>query len=250
MGDAVRLAQVLTNLVNNAIKFTDAGEVRLSVTAAPSALRFEVSDTGIGIEPQSLRRLFKPFEQVDGSSTRRHGGTGLGLAISSQLVELMGGELKVESKPGSGSTFSFTIPAPSAQLAPEKSRAPTVVSSRREVLVVDDNPINLRVAASLIEKAGFVAKTATSGAQALALMGSGVDVALVLMDCHMPEMDGFEATKRILALPQTAVPIVALTASATPDDVAACRSAGMTEVLAKPIQLETLREVLGRLLGP
>ncbi len=250
-GDGLRLTQVLNNLVNNAIKFTDKGEVRISVKGVPGKVEFEVRDTGIGIQPEVQKRLFRPFEQADGSSTRRHGGTGLGLAISSQLVGLMGGRLEVRSESGRGSTFSFSLPFVAAKrLEPLAERPPIPEPRSRRVLVVDDNPINLRVASSLVEKAGFVSLPATSGREALELMESG-DVALVLMDCHMPEMDGFEATERIRAKPLgEQLPIVALTASATPDDVAACRRAGMNEVLAKPIHLETLREVLGRLLGP
>ena len=249
-GDGMRLTQVLNNLVNNAIKFTDAGEVRICVkTQRGNKVRFEVRDSGIGIAPEVLKRLFRPFEQADGSSTRRHGGTGLGLAISSQLVNLMGGRIEVHSVPGKGSTFGFTLLCPPAQLAPLVATPQVIETRSRKVLVVDDNPINLRVASSLVEKAGFISLRATSGREALELM-SGGDVALVLMDCHMPEMDGFEATERIRQLPMgLQLPIVALTASATPDDVEACRRAGMNEVLAKPIHLETLREVLGRLLG-
>jgi signal transduction histidine kinase/CheY-like chemotaxis protein len=250
-GDGQRLAQVLTNLVNNAIKFTDAGEVRVSIMHESHHLRFEVRDTGIGIAPEVLPRLFRPFEQADGSSTRRYGGTGLGLAISGQLVGLMGGRIEVKSSPRQGSTFSFSLPCVAAQLEPVAHHAPLVAETTRSrrVLVVDDNPVNLRVAASLVEKAGFISLPASSGKQALEVMHAGGEVALVLMDCHMPEMDGFEATERIRAMPEgLLLPIVALTASATPDDVAACRRAGMTEVLAKPIHLATLREVLGRLL--
>ncbi|MDP2274938.1 MAG: ATP-binding protein [Archangium sp.] len=251
LGDGMRLTQVLNNLVNNAIKFTDAGEVRICVKMqGGKKVRFEVRDSGIGITPEVLKRLFRPFEQADGSSTRRHGGTGLGLAISSQLVTLMGGRIEVESEPGKGSTFGFTLPCTPAVLPAPKVIAPLVMETRsRRVLVVDDNPINLRVASSLVEKAGFVSLRATSGREALELMSAG-DVALVLMDCHMPEMDGFEATERIRRMPLgLQLPIVALTASATPDDVEACRRAGMNEVLAKPIHLDTLREVLARLLG-
>jgi signal transduction histidine kinase len=249
-GDGLRLGQVLNNLVNNAIKFTDRGTVRISVKAVGSKVRFEVADSGIGISPEVLERLFRPFEQADGSSTRRHGGTGLGLAISSQLVGLMGGRIEVQSVPGRGSTFSFSIPCVAAKLPTPVATPRAVMETRsRRVLVVDDNPVNLRVASSLVEKAGFVSVRATSGRQALELMDAG-DVALVLMDCHMPEMDGFEATERIRRMPLgVQLPIVALTASATPDDVEACRRAGMNEVLAKPIHLDTLREVLGRLLG-
>ena len=165
----------------------------------------------------------------------------------------MGGRIEVQSKPGQGSSFCFSIPCVPAELEPvAKVERPARETRSRRVLVVDDNPVNLRVAASLVEKAGFISMPAASGAQALEVMhsGSGSDVALVLMDCHMPEMDGFEVTERIRKMPLgLLLPIVALTASATPDDVAACRRAGMNEVLAKPIRLDTLREVLGRLLG-
>ena len=255
-GDGLRLSQVLNNLIDNAIKFTDAGEVRVKLAVSSGRLRFEVSDTGVGITPEARARLFQPFEQADGSSTRRHGGTGLGLGlglvISAQLVALMGGRVEVQSKPGEGSSFWFSIPYQAAELEVLAKRGPPTQEMRSlRVLVVDDNPVNLLVAAHLVEKAGFIAVSATSGAQAIELMSSGRDhVALVLMDCHMPQMDGFEASEKIRALPRGArVPNVALTASATPDDVAACRRAGMNEVLAKPIRLETLSEVLGRLLG-
>ena len=249
-GDGLRLRQVLNNLLNNAVKFTEAGEVRLSVSLQGRRLRFEVRDTGVGIEAAVIPRLFTPFEQADGSSTRRYGGTGLGLAISRQLVDLLGGRLEVKSTPGKGSTFSFSLPCVEAKLEPALAQvAPTPGAGSRRVLVVDDNPVNLTVAARLVEKAGFISLPAASGRQALELMNGG-DVALVLMDCHMPEMDGFEATERIRAMPSGAtLPIVALTASATPDDVEACLRAGMTEVLAKPVQLETLRVMLTRLLG-
>ena len=236
-GDGLRLRQVLLNLVSNAVKFTERGEVRLEVSVAPAqGLTFAVVDTGIGIAPDVLPRLFSVFEQADASTTRRFGGTGLGLALARQLVELMGGALQATSEPGAGSRFFFTLP---------NLTAPQVASGR--VLVVDDNPVNLKVASSLVRRAGYEADEVSSGAGALSAARNTSYVA-VLMDCHMPEMDGFQATAHIRALPAPfgSVPIIALTASTTPEDVAACRRSGMNEVLAKPVSLESLQRVLPR----
>jgi signal transduction histidine kinase/CheY-like chemotaxis protein len=252
-GDSLRLGQVLNNLVSNAVKFTESGEVLLRVSSpALHTLTFEVRDSGPGIDPALLPRLFTAFEQGDGSTTRRYGGTGLGLALAQQLVSLMGGAIAVDSSPGNGARFTFTLafepgtpsPMQPASVAREVARttdAPTV-------LVVDDNPINLAVAAQLVEKAGFRAHRASSGQEALDAVAAH-EFALVLMDCHMPEMDGFTATERIRALgaPTARVPIVALTASTLPEDLEACRRSGMNEVLTKPVSLATLASVLGRL---
>ncbi len=235
-GDSLRLRQVLLNLVSNALKFTEAGSVKLRVKPSAAGISFSVEDTGIGISAEVLPRLFSVFEQADASTTRRFGGTGLGLALARQLVTLMGGRLEVESEEGRGSRFHFTLPlsAPSTTPNPEP-----------RVLVVDDNPINLQVATSLVRKAGFEADAVSSGFEALTAAGSTRYVA-VLMDCHMPEMDGFETTRKIRELPAPfgVVPIIALTASITEEDVIACRRSGMNEVLAKPVSLETLQRVL------
>ncbi len=251
-GDGLRLSQVLTNLVSNAIKFTEAGKVSLEVTRRPSPegevrCAFSVTDTGVGIAPDVLPRLFAPFEQGDSSTTRRYGGTGLGLALSQQLVALMGGHIAATSQLGVGSRFTFELsfgPAHEGFVDVPSERAPGT-TARRSVLVVDDNPVNLTVAISLVEKAGFAAQGAVNGADALDAIQRG-DFALVLMDCHMPEMDGFEATERIRALEGKAgrIPIVALTASAMPEELAACRRVGMSSVLTKPLTFAALREVL------
>jgi signal transduction histidine kinase/CheY-like chemotaxis protein len=250
LADGTRLRQVLFNLVSNAVKFTERGQVRLGLRReVDGALRFSVEDTGPGIAAEALPRLFAPFEQADGSSTRRHGGSGLGLAVSRHVVELMGGRLEAVSRPGLGSTFWFNlrleaVPLP-AQVAERAARTPARTGGR--VLVVDDNPINLKVARSLVERAGYTVETATTGREALQVFGAG-GFELVLMDCHMPEMDGFEATRRIRALPGRGaeVPIFALTASTLPEDVEACHAAGMDGCLAKPVSMERLVETLQR----
>ncbi|MDP1920593.1 MAG: ATP-binding protein [Myxococcales bacterium] len=251
-GDALRLRQVLNNLVANAVKFTERGEVRLNLEALlpGNRLRFTVADTGIGIPQVALGRLFAPFEQGDGSTTRRFGGTGLGLALSQNLVRLMGGEIAVESVVGVGSRFSFDLPFEMGVMAlaqqPLEVQAPEQPSSL-PVLVVDDNIINLKVACSLLEKAGYRTETAENGQQALDLVVQR-HYLLVLMDCHMPVMDGFVATERIRALDGEVgmTPVVALTASAMPEELEACKRAGMNDCLTKPVSLAALKAVLHR----
>jgi signal transduction histidine kinase len=244
-GDPLRLRQVLLNLVSNALKFTTEGRVTVRVKRAAASLSFSVEDTGIGISPQVRSRLFSVFEQADASTTRRFGGTGLGLALSRQLVTLMGGELLVESEEGRGSRFHFTVPL--REVVTPVERVASLALGTPRVLVVDDNPINLRVATSLVRKAGFDVDAVATGREALTAASTTRYVA-VLMDCHMPEMDGFETTVRIRALPTPfgGVPIIALTASTSEADVVACHRSGMNEVLAKPVSLETLQRVLPR----
>ncbi|MBL8915077.1 MAG: response regulator [Archangium sp.] len=254
-GDALRLRQVLFNLVSNALKFTESGSVTITLAQRDGQLHFAVHDTGIGISEEAQGRLFSIFEQADATTTRRFGGTGLGLALARQLVALMGGTLDVNSAPGVGSRFFFQL-----ELAPgDASKVPVrepaaempelpALPQRPRVLVVDDNAINLRVAKSLVEKAGFEVDAVDSGAQAIEAAAQ-VDYFAVLMDCHMPGMDGFEATLRIRALsgPRGRVPIVALTASTSEEDFEACRRSGMTEVLTKPISLDALHRSLALL---
>jgi len=251
-GDALRLRQVLSNLLSNAVKFTSQGAVRLEVTPEGGAVRFAVSDSGPGISEAVRPRLFQRFEQGDASATRRASGTGLGLALSREVVRLMGGELDHDRGHTPGSRFSFAIALPfEAPLAqPALPAAKASVPSSKPVLVVDDNPINLAVARSLIGKAGYEVHTANNGREALAAVRAN-DWQLVLMDVQMPEMDGLEATRQIRALPGTAgrVPIIALTASAMPEDIAACHAAGMSEVLAKPIDVVALSALLSRFAG-
>ena len=250
--DALRLKQVLANLVSNAVKFTERGEVRVSVEAVSGGrVRFIVADTGIGIPAFAVGRLFTPFEQADGSTTRRFGGTGLGLALSQNLVRLMGGAITVESVPQVGSRFSFDVPFELGVLALAQQPIEAMVPERRTelpVLVVDDNLINLKVACSLVEKAGYRTETAPNGQVALEKVQSG-HYLLVLMDCHMPVMDGFQATERIRGLDGdvSMTPIVALTASAMPDELEACKRAGMNDCLTKPVSLQALKSLLHRI---
>jgi two-component system sensor histidine kinase/response regulator len=249
-GDALRLRQVLSNLLSNAVKFTPRGSVTLEVTRSESGtVSFAVSDTGPGISAAALPRLFQRFEQGDASATRRAGGTGLGLALSREFVALMGGTLELDPahSPGSRFTFSVSLPiATSPSPIPQTTPVPPGGAAGC-VLVVDDNPINLAVARSLVSNAGFQVKTASNGVEALAVVQSA-ELCLVLMDVQMPEMDGLEATRLIRAMPgeRGRLPVVGLTAAAMPEDILACHEAGMEAVLSKPINRRALAEVLAR----
>ncbi|MEW5739986.1 MAG: ATP-binding protein [Myxococcota bacterium] len=253
-GDGFRLRQVLSNLVSNALKFTEAGHVTLrAAPAGEDRVAFSVEDSGVGISAEHLPTLFTRFQQGDGARRRHLGGTGLGLALSQQLVGLMGGRIEVTSTPGEGSRFTFVLPLPrtgmpSSVAAPS---SPLPVSRSRRALVVDDNAVNLAVAVGLMTRAGFVTDSTASGREAVELV-SRTDYAVVLMDLQMPEMDGLEATARIRALAGRAglVPVVGLTASALPEDLKACLGAGMNEVLAKPVTWAALQAVLKRLVLP
>jgi signal transduction histidine kinase/CheY-like chemotaxis protein len=252
-GDPGRLRQVLLNLVGNAVKFTDQGEVHLSVSPVwrePNAcqLRFTVEDTGIGIEPGSIDGLFDRFHQADTSITRRYGGTGLGLAITRELVALMGGTVRVESHPGAGSRFEVTVTLAVGELkAPVGATEPIPHLPPMDVLVVDDDAINRLVASELLAHQGHRTTTAKSGAEALEI-AAREKFDLVLMDLGMPDMDGLEATRRLRArgLP---VPIVGLTAHVLPEQQAACLAAGMNTVIHKPIDLDHLMRVLADVLA-
>jgi PAS domain S-box-containing protein len=252
-GDPLRLRQVLGNLVSNAIKFTSRGTVALSARPLASAdgrveVRFEVRDSGIGIPADKLAALFTPFTQADVSTTRRFGGTGLGLSICKRLVELMGGTIGVESAEGKGSLFGFTLSFALAEVAEAVETASAVVAPARSieamrVLVVEDAPINQVVAVELLARLGHAAEVAEDGGQALdALRKGGYDA--VLMDCQMPGMDGYEATRRIRAgeagAGNAAITIIALTAHAMQGDRERCIQAGMNDYLAKPIVFEDL----------
>jgi PAS domain S-box-containing protein len=251
-GDEHRLRQVLLNLVSNAVKFTETGGIDIGVELAEetphrTTLRFTVRDTGVGIPLDAQSRLFDAFYQVEGTYRRKVGGTGLGLAICRQLVGLMGGEIGVDSMPGIGSRFSFTAgfercaaPQPIVQVAPV---ADAGASAR--ILLVDDLEVNRDIAAALLTQAGHVVDFAADGAAAVAAVAAQ-DYDLVLMDVQMPVMDGYEATARIRSLPGTRrdVPIVAMTAYATRQDIERCTLAGMNAHIAKPIDRRTLLDTV------
>ncbi len=254
-GDALRLRQVLVNLVTNAVKFTERGGVTVSVTTAPApdgrvGLRFAVRDTGIGLDEAQRRRLFQAFAQADPTIARRFGGTGLGLAICKSLVELMGGEIGVESRPGAGSTFWFTArfdptTADPAAPAPPPAAAPALDAGAR-LLLVEDHHLNQEVAVGLLAEFGLRATVVGDGQAALdALRARPFD--LVLMDVQMPLMDGLTATRRLRADPTLPdVPVIAMTAGALADDREACLAAGMNDVVTKPIDPGDLRRALAR----
>jgi PAS domain S-box-containing protein len=267
--DPTRLRQVLMNLVGNALKFTERGHVRIEVTreailGKSVALRFAIVDTGIGIEPAQQPLLFEPFRQAEESTTRRFGGTGLGLAISSALVTLLGGSLQVASRPGMGSTFSFTLvltSPPHAAGVPAPRFEPTALdaissgSGRREpsgplLLVADDNPVNQQVARGHLASLGYRVDVVADG-QAAVDAAAGQNYAAVLMDCQMPRMDGYQATRAIREAEPAGrrVPIIAVTASALPADRARCLAVGMDDHLAKPVRLPLLAQALERWTG-
>ncbi len=217
-GDFARLRQVLVNLVSNAVKFTERGEVVISATRIAGAateeprIRFAVRDTGIGVDPSRIAVLFDAFTQGDASTTRKYGGTGLGLAISRRLVRLMGGDLKVESEPGRGSTFHFTLAAKAAEPESDTAPAPQRGVSGLKLLVVDDNRTNLRVLAQQLERWGASVRAASSAAEALELLEPGFDAAV--LDFHMPGMDGVQLARAIRGRPETAkLPLVLLSSS-------------------------------------
>jgi PAS domain S-box-containing protein len=256
VGDASRVRQVLTNLVGNAIKFTDQGRVEVLAKARAVApdkyeLHFEVRDTGIGIAPEDLGKLFRPFSQVDMSRTRRHDGTGLGLAISKGLVEMMGGLIWAESTRGIGSTFHFTVQAFVPQREEIKRQEDGVEQEvqpqekPQRVLVVDDNPSSQKVATLMLKRLGFEPDIASSGKEVLD-KAVGEDYDLILMDIQMPGLDGREVTRIIRNSFSKQPYIIAITAQALAGDEESCLKAGMNDYLPKPIDLKSLKAAIDR----
>jgi PAS domain S-box-containing protein len=260
-GDPTRVRQILYNLISNALKFTEAGEIRVVVARKGRALRFQVSDTGIGIAPGPLGKLFGRFEQADASTSRRYGGTGLGLAICRQLTELMGGEIGVESELGKGTTFTFTLPLPRvadsrAEALPAAPPTPPdaeLTGETLRVLAAEDNEVNQLVLKTLLHQVGVDPVVVADGAQAIAAWeAESWDV--ILMDVQMPEVDGPTAAREIrrreAATGRARTPIVALTANAMSHQVAEYREAGMDGFVAKPIEVGRLFAALEAVLNP
>lgn len=251
LADPGRLRQVLINLVSNAVKFTDQGEIRLTVRVeGGERLRFEVADTGCGIAPEQRSRIFEPFRQGDASTARRFGGTGLGLAICRRLVEAMGGRLEVASEPGVGSRFWFVLSLPTAEAAgpavrPVARRLDRADLQSAHLLVVEDNPVNQQVARAMLERLGCSVTLAGSGATALQRVAAD-RFDLIFMDIQMPDMDGLEVTRRLRARGGWAaeVPVVAMTAAGPGGEQARCLAAGMNGYLTKPLRQELLLETL------
>ncbi len=261
LGDPLRLGQVLGNLLSNAVKFTTTGHVCLRVDGKPAEdgrlqLSISIEDTGIGMRPDQVERIFEEFVQADSTTTRQFGGTGLGLAISRNLLQLMGGEIRLDSEPGRGTCFTFTLPAAPGSTAaswtpaaapPPPSTAPAQPPAA--ILLVDDNRINRKVVRTLLEKHGYTVSEAEDGEQALTSLAAG-HFSLVLMDCQMPVMDGYDATRALrqreaeAGLPR--LPVIALTAAAFENDREQCAAAGMDDFLSKPVVSEQLLAAIRR----
>ncbi len=266
-GDPARLGQVLFNLIDNAVKFTERGEIGVHATLetmneAKAVLRFEIRDTGIGVSEITASRLFQPFTQADSSPTRKHGGVGLGLAIAKRLVELMGGQIGVDSTENVGSTFWFTVLLSaafnenrSATDNPPRGQAEIVSMPAGEpgakplILLAEDHPVNRRLTSLQLQRFGYDVQTVTTGKQAVQaiLQIPNPVYGLILMDCQMPEMGGLEATRIIRqadAITHRYIPIIAMTANATDGDRAACLAAGMDDFISKPVDMDKLGALL------
>jgi CheY-like chemotaxis protein len=237
------------------VKFTNGGSIEMEVRLAELApgngrhlIRISVRDTGIGIPEDRIDRLFQSFSQVDASTSRCYGGTGLGLAICKRLVEMMGGEIRVESRAGQGTTFEFTFSAGTAAGVTAAAEAASSGNFKGlRILLAEDNKVNQIVAMGLLRKMGCQVDLACNGASAIcSVAGNSYDI--VLMDIHMPGLDGMEASRQIRRMPtdKSCVPIVALTASASNEVRTTCLAAGMNDYLSKPIELEALRRALDR----
>jgi len=261
LGDPVRIQQVLNNLVSNAIKFTERGDVSITVRCRPEGdkvqVRFVVADSGIGIPKETQARIFDPFSQAESSTTRKYGGTGLGLSIVDRLVHLMNGSIRLESEPGQGSRFFVKI-----ELMPAGAPAQTIVGPDSEgelshlvgkhILLVEDTPVNQKIAEKLLSKQGCIVIIANDGQEAVKLVESGIALDLILMDMQMPVMDGVEATIRLRARERTLglppMPIIAMTANAMQQDRDKCLDSGMDDFIAKPFRADELIATLRKFL--
>ncbi|MEA3290593.1 MAG: ATP-binding protein, partial [Campylobacterota bacterium] len=250
-GDSLRISQVLINLINNAIKFTNSGYVKISISKIDDIFTFNVEDSGIGMSKEEQSKLFQSFSQVDGSTTRKYGGTGLGLSISKQLVELMNGKIWCESVENKGSTFSFSIELP-------KSKKEVIETTNKDkktiediqtlkgssILIVEDNKINQEIIIGLLENSGIDIDIAYNGQEAVDMfMANKTKYELILMDIQMPVMNGYESSKHIRKY-NSEIPIIALTANAMKDDMEKTKNSGMDEHLNKPIDVDKLYSTL------
>lgn len=257
-GDPTRIRQILVNLIGNALKFTEEGSIRVKThwqALDNQVLWFScaVHDSGIGISPERLEHMFDAFQQADTSISRRYGGTGLGLPIARTLAERMGGTLRAQSQEGQGSVFTLEVPLPFSQQQPQAMPDMPLEHPQglgQEVLLVEDNPVNQTVIEAMLRSLGYQVSLVADGAQAVHLL-SQRSFAGILMDCRLPIMDGYEATRQIRRLPGHAeLPIIALTANALQGDREACLEAGMNDYLAKPFKRADLQRILQRWLGP
>jgi PAS domain S-box-containing protein len=261
LGDLVKLHQVLLNLIGNAVKFTDTGQIIVNAFLEQQhenkvEIKFAITDTGIGISEQAIKKIFQPFEQSDSSTTRKYGGTGLGLTITHKLVELMEGKLGVTTELGKGSTFWFVIPFGISQLQPQSASGisssstkkifPSPLSAVNPVLLVEDNIISQKVESHQLKKMGLESVIANNGQEAVQLFQTNA-YSLILMDCRLPVLNGYEATAEIREIEKETgghIPIIAVTASVSEDEREKCIKAGMDDYISKPFELKTLRELV------
>ena len=252
IGDPFRIIQVLNNYLSNAVKFTQQGRVTLKIEIAENDLLFSVTDSGIGIAEEGLQKLFQDFTQVDASTTRQFGGTGLGLAITKKIIEMMNGQIGVSSQTGKGSCFWAKLPYQPVEIAEPSNNSshtpkPTVALKSCQILLVDDNLINRQIGQKILEKIGHQVTLAEDGQQAIETLQQASmtnrPFDLILMDCQMPIMDGFEATKVIRALHYT-LPIVALTANTSQEDKELAFESGMNDFLSKPFKIDEIQSMI------
>lgn len=250
-GDPLRIKQILLNLVSNSLKFTTQGGIHIDVFCLNCndniQLQFKIIDTGIGIPENKLNSLFEAFTQVDSSTTRKYGGTGLGLQITKRLIELMGGSIHVESQLNEGSTFIFNITLANGKstinTSPDTTQPPTTTSNKK-ILVAEDNHTNQMVISAMLKRLGYEFDICNNGEEAVAVLQEST-YSLILMDCQMPVLDGFQATQKIREQPTIAdIPVIALTAGATDKEKQKCYDAGMNDFLSKPIKLGLLKDTL------